>query len=57
MGKTVILEHPLISDISDFITQNDNISKLQPLRHVLQADYYSVSSAQKRIYFAVSEIR
>ena len=47
-----ILEHPQIQDLSDIISKRiDNTNSLV-IPTIKEADFYEVSSAQKRIYFA-----
>lgn len=47
-----ILEHPIVQEISDIISDNINIEKAGTITPVEKQAYYPVSSAQKRIYFA-----
>lgn len=46
-----IMEHAVIQDLSDIILKSRNSSKAEIIMPVPKADYYPVSSAQKRIYF------
>ena len=49
-----ILENPIIQDLADIISRNlDNLVS-DKITCVKKADYYPVSSAQKRMYFASS---
>ena len=47
-----ILETPIIKDISDMIQKNINTSKTQEIQKTENKEYYPISSAQKRIYYA-----
>lgn len=47
-----IIDNPIVKDISDMISDSKNFSKEQTINKVSEADFYNVSSAQKRIYFA-----
>ena len=47
-----ILEHPSIQEISDLISKNLNIESSCTITPVEIQDFYPVSSAQKRMYFA-----
>ena len=47
-----IFEHPTIKELSDILEQKKQTENLPIIPHVKTANYYEVSSAQKRIYFA-----
>ena len=47
-----ILEHSQIRSISDMILKNINVYKEQTIKTIPKSEFYPVSSAQKRIYFA-----
>lgn len=47
-----ILDNPIIEDISDKINNSIEIEKVQTINKIQSAEYYPVSSAQKRMYFA-----
>ena len=49
-----ILEHPTIKDISDIISSNLKSSEKYIIKPVNKSDFYAVSSAQKRMFFASS---
>ncbi|MBO5413147.1 MAG: amino acid adenylation domain-containing protein [Clostridia bacterium] len=49
-----VLEHPIIQEISDIITNNLNNVNKTTIKPIPKADYYMASSAQKRMYFASS---
>lgn len=54
-----ILENPIIKDLSDLIVSritSDKPIKLKRLEKVGKAEYYPVSSAQKRIYYSTKKI-
>lgn len=47
-----ILEHPAVQEISDLISKNLNTKNSISITSVEKQDFYPVSSAQKRMYFA-----
>jgi fengycin family lipopeptide synthetase D len=47
-----IFEHPIIQDLSDFISISNKSNAEATISNVPLADSYPVSSAQKRIYYA-----
>ena len=47
-----ILEHPVIKNISHIISKNSSDVSSEIIVPVAKAEYYPVSSAQKRMYFA-----
>ena len=47
-----IMEHPQIKNISDMILKNITVYKEQIIKTIPKSEFYPVSSAQKRIYFA-----
>ena len=47
-----ILDNPIIKDISDIITRNINNKEKEAINKIQDAEYYELSSAQKRIYYA-----
>ena len=47
-----ILDNPKISDISNMINKENNISIPEKIKPVQKADFYQISSAQKRIYLS-----
>ena len=47
-----IFEHPILKDISDFISKAAKLEKTEKIIPVQKKEFYEVSSAQKRIYFA-----
>ena len=49
---TEILAHPIIKDLSDIIINSSAKTNNISITQVPKSDYYPISSAQKRIYFA-----
>ncbi|MGN1311349.1 MAG: amino acid adenylation domain-containing protein, partial [Clostridia bacterium] len=49
-----VLEHPTIQEISDIITGNLNNANKLTIKPIPEADYYTASSAQKRMFFTSS---
>ena len=47
-----ILEHPVLKDLSDVISEKNKNTKKIIIKPVKEAEFYNVSSAQKRIFFA-----
>lgn len=47
-----ILENPIIQDLSDIISTKNNITENKTIKKIPEAEFYKISSAQKRIYFA-----
>jgi len=47
-----IIDHPIIMDLSDLISENMNKLSVPVLKHVAPADYYKLSSAQTRMYYS-----
>ena len=47
-----ILEHPIIENLSNIISNVSELSYKKTIPHLEKADFYQVSSAQKRMYFS-----
>ena len=47
-----IIDNPIIQDISDMISNSKTLIQKLEIKKVEEAEFYNVSSAQKRIYFA-----
>lgn len=46
-----LLEHPQIQELSDIISNNSNTHEISSIKPIAKAEFYPVSSAQKRIFF------
>ena len=49
-----IFEHPLIKELSDYISTLSQTRSINTIQKAKKRDYYPLSSAQKRIYYASS---
>ncbi len=47
-----ILENPIVQNLSDMISNESNILENKVIEKIPEAEFYKISSAQKRIYFA-----
>lgn len=47
-----ILDNPIIQNLSDMIRTKNSISENRTIKKISEAEFYKISSAQKRIYFA-----
>ena len=47
-----IIDNPIIQDISDMISNSKTLIQKPEIKRVEEAEFYNVSSAQKRIFFA-----
>ncbi len=47
-----ILENPIIKNLSDLIMTKSSLPEQKTIEKVPEAEFYNISSAQKRIYFA-----
>lgn len=58
IGITVkdILENPIIKDLSDSLTNSNNSKIINKISIAEKADFYPLSSAQRRIYYAYKMI-
>ena len=45
-----ILENPIIQDLSDIISTKNSITENKTIKKIPEAEFYKISSAQKRIY-------
>ena len=52
LNITDIFNHPIIKDLSDFIVNSKNSQVISHIPTIEKKDYYPLSSAQKRIYYA-----
>lgn len=51
-----IFEHPILSDLADFIDSCSLENNVLQIEKASQMDYYPLSSAQKRIYYACKKL-
>lgn len=47
-----ILENPIIKDLSDSLIETNTSTNFDKIQHVEESEFYPISSAQKRIYYA-----